>query len=165
VAAVGQHYHAHAGGEAAELEVQLVVEQLAVPQAPGLVLAVGLVAVGVGHLAAVAREREQEAVAGLQRLGRGAQALQQRGARALLREQHGGRVALLAGQRGEVARVVLAGCQRAFPALVVRSADGVQAQVQRQRARPGGGLPRCGHGGLSSCGAAIMRPGCDIAHP
>ena len=72
VAAVRQHEDAHALGEAAQLEVQLVVDQLAVEQAPGLVLLVLLLAGDVGHLAAVARVGEEEQVARLQRSSRAA---------------------------------------------------------------------------------------------
>jgi hypothetical protein len=53
VAAVREDQHAHARGELPEQRVQLVVDQLAVEEAPGLVLGVGLVAVQVRERPAV----------------------------------------------------------------------------------------------------------------
>ncbi len=54
VAAVGHHQDAHTGLEVAEFEIQLVVDQLAVEQAPGLVLFVGFFAAHIRYLAAMA---------------------------------------------------------------------------------------------------------------
>ena len=55
--------HPHAGGEARQLVEQLVVDQLAVVEAPGLVLLVVLFAADVRDLAAMARIGEEEQVA------------------------------------------------------------------------------------------------------
>ena len=54
VAAVGEHQNAHARREAAQFEVQLIVDQLAVVQAPGFVLLVRFFTRDVGDLSAVA---------------------------------------------------------------------------------------------------------------
>jgi hypothetical protein len=54
MATVRQHENPHARSESAQFEVKLVVDQLAVVEAPRLVLLVGLVAAHVGNLSAVA---------------------------------------------------------------------------------------------------------------
>ena len=63
VAAVGQHQHPHALLELRKQGVDLVVDELAVVEAPRLVLAVALVAVTVRQLAAVPGVMDQEDVA------------------------------------------------------------------------------------------------------
>ncbi len=56
----------------AQLEIQLVVDQLAVEEAPGLVPLVGLLACNVAHLPAMAGIGQEKEVAFLEDLGGGA---------------------------------------------------------------------------------------------
>ena len=70
MATVGQDQYAHAGIEPRPQHIQLVIEQLPVVQAPGLVLAVFLIAVHVLYLAAVAgkgKKKEEELRMNLQK--------------------------------------------------------------------------------------------------
>ena len=69
VAAVGHDQDPHPRLEAGQLGLDLVVEELAVVQDPGLVLVVGLVAVRVDEVAAVAGVGDEQPVAGLEELG------------------------------------------------------------------------------------------------
>ncbi len=124
-------------GEAAQLVVQLVVDQLTVVQTPSLVLLVGFVAGDVGHLAAMTREGEEEKVSCTQRLGGITNAGQYVRARALLRQQHARLHALRSGKRSQVVRVEFTRRERSAPAAVGRRAHRVQTNIQRQRPRLG----------------------------
>ena len=87
VATVGEDEHAHALGEPAQLEVHLVVDHLAVVEAPGFVLLVRLVAGHVGHLAAVPGVGHEEQITRRERLGCGADRRHDLRTRRLVREQ------------------------------------------------------------------------------
>ena len=134
VAAVGQDDDPDALTEAGHLVEHLVVDQLAVVEAPGLVLRVRLVAAAVVNLAAVSRVADEEEIAVPERLGRGAHRLENVGARRLLREQDGRLQALRRGERGHVFRVELARHQVAAPSGIVLRVHGIEADVERQPA-------------------------------
>ena len=132
--AVGQDQHPHAGLEPAERLVDLVVDQLAVVETPGLVLQVGLVVIAVGHLAAVPGVGEQEDVSRPQR-GRGSRDAGQHGAargapgqEALHRELPGA---------GDVRHVVGVGLARLKPPAPARVVPGIdRVQTDRVSASP-----------------------------
>jgi hypothetical protein len=127
VAAVGHHHDAHAGLELRPQRVELVVNELAIVQDPGLVHAIALagrqqvlVVVGVRHLPAMARVRQEKEIIPLETL-RGLEDRLDDGVRRRL----GGEQAVadlelaLLGERFHVARVGLASAQRPIPGLAV----------------------------------------------
>ena len=134
MAAVGEQDDPHALGELAEQAVELVVEQLAVEQAPGLVEPVRLVvAVTVWHLPAMAGIAQEQDVAGHELLGGVGHGLGESGSRGVLGEQErGAGVAAILGDLGHVLRVGLAGAELSVPAAVTLRVDGVQAEMDRE---------------------------------
>ena len=105
--------------------MELVVDQLAIVEAPGLVLLVGFVVAHVGHLAPMAGVAHEEQVACLQRLGRAAQASQYAGTRGFFCQQHGRLHRFGLGNGGHVVGIELASRKGAVPAAIVGRVDRV----------------------------------------
>ena len=170
MAAVGEEHDPHALGELAEHAVELVVDQLAVVEAPGLVQPIGLVvAVAVRHLPAMPGIGQEQDVAGGE-LGRGVlHRLGELGDGRVLGQQHGdAAVAALLGELGHVVGVGLAGAQLTVPAVIVLRVDEIEAEMDRdalghvrsswwsdQLVEP---VPSLTTGGGGGGGAAVSEP-------
>ena len=135
VTAVGQHEHPDAFGEPAQLEVQLIVDQLAVVEAPRLIELVIFFAADVVDLAAVARVAQEEEVADLELLGCCPDGREHLGARGVLGQEDRRRHALRFRDEGHVSGVEFAGGERPAPSGVIGRVHTVQSDVQRRRGR------------------------------
>ena len=130
--AVGQDEDAHTFGETFELLVQLIVDELAVVQRPGLIEAVRFIfrTVDVGYLAPVARVGQEENVTAAELPGRvpngRSDILDGR-----LGRQEGGEVLelRLLGELRHVVCIVLAGDELAAPSTVFLGVDPVESDV------------------------------------
>src|SRR4029078_13398301 len=157
VAGGWQDADADAAREVRQLAEHLVIDQLAVVEAPGLVLLVGFLTTDAGHRAAMPRIAEEEKVALPERLRGGANRLEDVGARRALRQEDRRLNLLGAGQRRHVVSVELACDQIAAPPCVVFGVDRIQTDAHGQTAeaprslRPTGGLAACRFPAPSVC--------------
>ncbi len=131
MAAVGQDDDADARIEPAPQAVQLVVDQLTVPQAPGFVEDIVFFAVDIVDLAAVSRIGEEQDVSALQFIG----GLADFGNHAIAGrfgiDQSGRAVSEVVGDGLHVRRVIDAAAQLAIPSVVGTRVNIIEADMYR----------------------------------